>query len=444
MPDKPDPVDVIVIGGGVSGLAAARELARAKQRVILLEARPRLGGRIHTIRPSGWPQPVELGAEFIHGGNPDLWGLVKRAHARPRKLIVRHWLRRGGSFETISDVDRKLGSVTGLIHPAKAGDLSFAEYFRRYPAKVPAEDWMLARGLVEGFEAATMEKISARSLAGEFVDEGDQYVVPGGYDQLVRSLADDCARGGVRLIQEMVVRSVAWRRGHVRIVARDSITNSARTYTARAAVVTLPLGVLKARAGPGAVRFRPGLRAKRDAISRMQVGHVMRLNIRFTRAAWRRFLPAALRRVRRTGFGFIHSAAKGVPVWWSHSDQPVLVGWAGGPAAKPLLRLAPRARLDRALDSLGEILGVAPDSLRGGVRDWQSAEWTGDPFSRGAYSFTAAGQDHRGKELAQPLERTLFFAGEATALGSEVGTVHGALRSGIRAAAEARRSLRRP
>ena len=72
MAANPDDVDVIVIGGGVSGLAAARELSRANRSVILLEARPRLGGRIHTVRPRDWPMPVELGAEFIHGGNPDL------------------------------------------------------------------------------------------------------------------------------------------------------------------------------------------------------------------------------------------------------------------------------------------------------------------------------------------------------------------------------------
>jgi monoamine oxidase len=443
MTAKPDDVDVIVIGGGVSGLAAGRELARAKRSVILLEARPRLGGRIHTVRPPGWPLPVELGAEFIHGGNPDLWRLVKHAHMRPRKLDARHWMNRAGSFRKIRAVDRKMASVTDLIRPAKARGLSFAEYFRRFPANVSAEDWLLARGLVEGFEAATMEKISARSLAGEFLDDGDQFVVPGGYDQLVLDLADDCAGGGVRMIRDMVARSVTWRRGRVRVHARDSITNSARIFTARAAVITLPLGVLKARAGKGAVRFRPGLQAKRKAITQMQMGHVVRLNIRFTKGAWRRLLPRVLRPDRAAGCGFIHSEVKGVPVWWSHSDEPVMVGWAGGPAAEPLIGLEPAARLNRALASLGEIFGVAPKSLRRGVADWQATEWTGDPFSRGAYSFTAAGQDSRGRELARPLANTLFFAGEATAEGSEVGTVHGALRSGIRAGHQARRALDR-
>ena len=444
MPPKPDNVDVIVIGGGVAGLAAARELSRARRSVILLEARPRLGGRVHTIHPPKWPLPVELGAEFIHGGNADLWRLVKRAHVRPRKLSDRHWLRRGDELKMIRAIDRNLGAVTGLIRPAKAANLSFAAYFRRYPARVSPQEWLLARGLVEGFEAASMGKISARSLAGEFLDEQHQYGVPGGYDQLLQSLVDDCAAGGVRVIREMVAHAVTWRRGRVRVEARDLLTRNTRIYHAKAAVVTLPLGVLKARAGTGAVRFRPVLAAKKAAIAGMQMGHVVRLNIRFTKKAWRRLVPRVLQRCGRTGFGFIHSEAKGVPVWWSHSDQPTLVGWAGGPSATSLLRLAPAARRKKALASLAGIFGVSPESLRAGVEEWQAVDWSGDPFSRGAYSFTAAGQDRRGAELARPLKRTLFFAGEATAEGSEVGTVHGALRSGIRAARQAQRAFREP
>src|SRR3954468_16890685 len=76
-PDRPVPVrgilwhalamDAIVIGAGVAGLAAARELKRHGLDVIVLEARSRTGGRLHTIRERGWPIPIEAGAEFMHG-----------------------------------------------------------------------------------------------------------------------------------------------------------------------------------------------------------------------------------------------------------------------------------------------------------------------------------------------------------------------------------------
>jgi monoamine oxidase len=436
------PVDVIVLGGGMAGLAAASALAKARLHVILLEARPRLGGRIYTRRPQGWPLPVELGAQFIHGGNRDLWKLVEASKAKPRKLPDRHWLASGAAITKIPDVGRNLSSVTSLITLAKAGRLSFAEYFRRHPPDVTPEAWMLARGFVEGFEAASVGMISARSLAGETMDDQHQYVIPGGYDQVVSKLVDDCALGGVRMLTEMVVRSVRWRRGRVTVGARDAISGVAREYCARSAVIALPLGVLKARTGIGAVRFHPALRRRQAIIDAMEVGHVVRLAFRFDPRTWRRLLPRVLARQRPAGFGFVHSSAKDVPVWWSLTDQPIVVGWAGGPAARKLLRLAPSARRRKALASLAAVLGASVSELKAGVRDVQAWDWTHDPFSRGAYSFIAAGQDESGAKLRRAVQSTLYFAGEATAEGAEVGTVHGAVSSGLWAAREAMHGIR--
>jgi monoamine oxidase len=443
MASRSEPDDVIVIGGGISGLAAARGISRAGFRVILIEARARMGGRIHTQRPKESPRPIEMGAEFIHGGNPDLWRLVRESHVRTRKLPDRHWLSRGGAVEIIANLDKTLGSVTSLIDPAEAADLSFAAYFKRYPAKVAPDAWMLARGFVEGFEAAPLDRISARSLAGESMDDQNQFVVPGGYDKVITRLVDDCARRGVRMLSEMIVRAVEWRRGRVGVRAHDSISGIRRVYSACAAVIALPLGVLKARGGPAAVRFHPVLKPKKALIDRMEVGQVFRISIRFGKESWRRMLPGILRTRRRHGFGFIHSSAKAVPVWWSLDDQPIMVGWAGGPAAKALLKASKQTRRNRALASLAEILGVPQAQVRAAALDFHEWDWASDPFARGAYSFTAAGEDGSGSELARPMQATLFFAGEATAEGAEVGTVHGALRSGIRAAKEVKKALGR-
>jgi monoamine oxidase len=438
-----EPVDVIVVGAGVSGLAAARDLSRNGLRVLILEARQRMGGRIDTQRPAGWANPVEMGAEFIHGGNPYLWRLMRSARAKVRRTPERHWFAQGGAFRRIAGLDRTLASVTGHIDPAKAGSLSFAGYFARFPAAFGPDAWALARGFVEGFEAAPLDGISARSLAGESRDEGQQFVVPGGYDQIVGRLAADCETRGVRILRESVVRSVSWRKGAVRVAVSDLKSGRRSDYSSRAAVVTLPLGVLKAARGTGSVRFRPALAAKRAAIAGMQMGHVVRISLRFSKACWRRMLPQKFRGARSHGFGFIHSNSPGVRVWWSQSDQPVLVGWAGGPTARRLLGLAPEARLRQALASLSAALGMSAAAVRRGVIDWREADWSRDPFSRGAYSYTAAGHDGGAALLRRPVKGTLFFAGEATASGSEVGTVHGALASGVRAAGEAARALGR-
>jgi monoamine oxidase len=442
MPEKPELADVIVIGGGVAGLAAARELSRGRIRVILLEARPRMGGRVDTRRIRGWPFPLEMGAEFIHGGNADLWRLLRLARVRVQKIQERHWLGRSGKITNISDLDARIARVTRKIKPSIAGTRSFSAFFRRYPAHVSPEDWMLARSFVEGFEAAPLDRISALSLCGETMDEPHQYKVPEGYDRVVHALMDACSHKSVKLRTDAAVQLVRWHRGFVEVTGRTSAPGELIRYSARAAIVTLPLGVLKARTGRGSVRFRPELKRKESLIRRMQMGHVVRLVIRFRASAWRRLWPKILQAERRGGFGFVHSQVEGVPVWWSLSNRPVLVGWAGGPAAKALLGCPERERRKRALRSLAEMLNVSPADVGKAVLELQSWDWTHDPFTRGAYSFTAAGEDMGAAQLRSAVRDTIFFAGEATAEGDEVGTVHGALSSGIRAAKEVRRALK--
>ncbi len=128
----------------------------------------------------------------------------------------------------------------------------------------------------------------------------------------------------------------------------------------------------------------------------------------------------------------MHSLVKGVPVWWSLSDRaPMLVGMGWRPGGDGRSRkLSPPPRGGRsAVRSLAEILaGRAIGVEKGRTPAWLGHDWSKDPFSRGAYSFTAAGADDGAKKLREPLQDTVFFAGEATAEGAEVGTVHGALK----------------
>jgi monoamine oxidase len=174
----------------------------------------------------------------------------------------------------------------------------------------------------------------------------------------------------------------------------------------------------------------------------MRMGDVARMVFHFRARQWRRIV-SGMRAAGRDGFGFLHAPGESVPVWWALSGQPVVVGWAGGPAATHLLAAPERRRREIALGSLGNVLGVAAPELRQSLLHWEHWNWTADPFARGAYSFAVAGGDDDPAELARPLKGTLFFAGEATAQGAEVGTVHGALASGIRAAGEVSATARR-
>ena len=427
--------DVIVIGGGVAGLAAAGELGRRGMRVVLLEARDRLGGRIFTKRQAGWGAPIELGAEFVHAGNDALWKILRRHRIATRLVPPRHWLFREERIRKLDDVARNIANVTGKIEAKKMRGWSFADFMADRRGCFSPDDAALATGFVEGFEAAPTPRMSAVAVASETLEEDEQFGVPRGYDALIDALTRELPRERVTPHCAMAVKRIDWRAGAVCVQA------GGRQFQARAAIVALPLGVLQAKRGRGAVRFDPPLRAKHAIAAKMGVGHVIRMNLRFDAWRWQRLLPEALRRARRGGFGFIHSRLDGVPVWWALSSRPVLTGWAGGPAAINLAGRPKRGILEKALSSLQRVLNVRQTDLRAALIAWETHNWSRDPFSRGAYSFTVAGHDGAAEKLRTPVRDTLFFAGEATADGEEVGTVHGALASGLRAAGEARRAL---
>ena len=119
-------------------------------------------------------------------------------------------------------------------------------------------------------------------------------------------------------------------------------------------------------------------------------------------------------------------------------DLPMLTAWSGGPSASRLLAEGREAAKEAALRSIGEVFGAPLTRVRRLLVDAHAHDWSRDPFSRGAYSYLVVGGSSAPERLARPVEKTLFFAGEATA-PDESGTVAGAIASGRRAA---RRALR--
>jgi hypothetical protein len=137
--------------------------------------------------------------------------------------------------------------------------------------------------------------------------------------------------------------------------------------------------------------------------------------------------------------GFLHAWHAPLPTVWPLAPD-TFVAWAGGDQAASLPNTR-SALQEAAVASLAELAGVTPQVLAAEVADVESADWSGDPFTRGAYAVTLAGQTRDAARLAEPIRGTLFFAGEATEL-DHAGTVDGALASGVRAAGEVDFALR--
>jgi monoamine oxidase len=160
---------------------------------------------------------------------------------------------------------------------------------------------------------------------------------------------------------------------------------------------------------------------------------VVKVILRFRRAPWR---------ARRRGLAFLHVARAPIPVFWTLAplDAPVLVGWAGGPDAARLAGRPEQEVVRAAVASAARGLGERVSALEAVLDGATVVDWTRDPFALGGYAVFPVGSGEASSELGRSIERTLFFAGEATA-GAWAGTVDGALESGARAAREIRAAL---
>ena len=422
--------DVLIIGAGAAGLAAADVLARAGRSVLVLEARDRVGGRCWTLAEPGLPVPVELGAEFIHGRPRATFSLLDRAGAAAIDRTGDGWYLERGKFKPMGEIFagvRRALREAGL--PRK--DISFEKYLARELRHVPEQLRSFARRRVEGYEGADPARASAKTMIGEWASEDEatgasHYRPLGGYGPLLEWLAGSLAPGRARIELQTAVREVRWRRGRVEVEAVSR--GRPLRATARRAIVTLPLGVLQSPPrAPGAVRFSPALDAKRQALRGLAPSQVVKVVMRFRSAFWEkrgggRYEDAAFIRVLGAPF----------PSFWTALPvrAPVLVGWAGGPNASRLTGKGAPAIIRLAEESLKQAFGrQAQRSVAAYVHDWQQ-----DPYARCAYSYVAVGGAGARKALAEPLQGTLYIAGEAADFEGESGTVAGALQSGARAA----------
>jgi monoamine oxidase len=438
--------DVLVLGAGVSGLAAAARLAQAGCTVRVLEARDRVGGRVFTRRGDGWPVPVDLGAEFVQGRIPALFALAQQAALPLVELDGSRWQSRAGrlvrSEDRVPRIDEILSRMPDLDQEA---DQSFGQFLNsRHMDESLVEAGILARSRVESYDAADPDRVSLHSLVREREAEqqvqGDRlFRLVSGYDGIPLALNARIApdRGHIHL--QTIATEVHWSPGAVTVHARDPLGAPRGPFTAQRLVVALPLGVLQASPpDPVTIRFSPPLDEKEQAMQGLEMGNVVKLVFAFKERFWEASFPDEL--------GFLLTGGQPFQGWWTGYPlvAPILVAWAGGPAADALAGLSNAERVDRALDSLARVVRVPRAVIDQQIVVWDTHDWAADPFARGAYSYVRVGGIAAQTLLTSPAENMLFFAGEATELAGHQATVHGALFAGRRAADEVLHSLATP
>lgn len=421
--------DVLVIGAGMSGLAAARDLSLKGLNVVVLEAADVIGGRTKLASLGG--VRVDLGAMWIHGwkGNP-LTAIARDAGAMLERF----------DWSAGSIYDPSNPNFTAGQHAADKRMLQRALDFARVWAQALSSDAPLSQGLDafarserlnarqrSGFEAeaywSTSEYGAVPSeLSAWWWDEGKEFgggdvLVAGGLGLLPAYLAK-----GLKIRVNAAVEVVDWSGSSPSVVLR-----SGERMAAQAVLVTLPLGVLKS----GAVRFVPGLPdSKIQAVDRLGFGSYQKTFLLFEKGTK---LPAGpVIRERSDG--------KAWSVWCNLTDfmrRPVLMALNAGPAAREVEKLSDAQMAVSSIDALQGFTGTrlpAPQAVLG-------THWGADPFTRGAYSFAAVGSGpEQRRALAEPLPGGVYFAGEAASVDYP-STAHGALLTGRSAARRIFRDL---
>ena len=421
--------DVLIVGAGVAGLAAADTLAAAQINSLILEARDRIGGRIHTLRTSGSFVPVELGAEFVHGKPPDVWNII-----RDRALPVAELNGDNACFEDnrlhrCNDFWTDWEKVADEMELSAGRDESFTNFVTRLVRTKPDLSKAVRRATdyVEGFNAARASEIGVQSLiqdrdAQEKIEGSRPFRIVSGYDQIL----DGFGHHSVHF--KTTVKEIHWEPEFVRVHTTDTISRTARVYEAKAIIVTLPLSVLQSAGQRASVVFVPHLPMKKQAADALRMGNVVKVILVFEKAFWTARGWEKL--------AFLQAHHQPIPVFWTAAPlvTPILTGWAAGAVADSLGRATPRDVLNAGLESLGASFGTSIAGLRSRLRRSFVADWGADEFALGAYSYAPAGALSARESLAAPVENTLFFAGEATNTEGASGTVHGALATGRRAA----------
>ncbi len=419
---------VIVIGAGAAGLGAARRLHDAGLKVTTLEARDRLGGRMHSSYDFA-RYPIELGAEYIHGDRVATWSLLRQAGMRARpafedavntilhlgdeRLTVEQW----GLMPNVDLLgEERYYQMAQQWVESGEDDISLADLLDENDILLGDSLYSLIDGAMQGFLAAPLDQFSTYSLLEFEDDPGGNYRVAQGYSRLFEGFAE-----GLSIRYGAEVRRIEWGGNRVRVTLADG-----SALEADRVIITLPLGVLQAEV----VTFDPALpAAKQRAIAGLGSGAVNKLILHFEDAFWPETMEMLY--TERLTQNYWR------PGWGRRDEQPILTGFIGGRGGEALSEMGEKEAIATALDDLKAIFGTRSLSR---LRSGQFVDWWGDPFSRMGYSYVPVGSAGLRQILAEPVGDQLFFAGEASNVGRPA-LVHGALETGYRAARQVQRSL---
>jgi len=410
-PPLPRDADVVVIGAGAAGIAAARRIADAGRRVVVVEAASRIGGRCHTDRTT-FDMPFDRGANFLFG--PETNPLVRQARAAGQALVPApqsYKMRIGRRYARAGEAESFLAAV---VRANRAIDTA-----ARGRADVPCAAVMPAdlgewSGATEFSLGALRTGKDLKDLSafdrGRMVERNAALICPDGIDGALERLA-----AGIPVALATPATEVVWgRRG-------AAVVTPAGKISARAVVVTASTNVIAA----GVIRFSPELPKRYlDTVSKLSLGSFDRIVLDLPGN------PLGLGQGERV-VEQSNSSQTGL-LFANIGGSSLCAVEIGGAFGRDLSGRGEAVMIAFAKDWLAKLYG---SDLPKAVRKAAATRWNEQRYVRGAYSAAEPGAQPARKILAEPLQN-LFFAGEASE-ENYWGTVGGAWMSGERAAASA-------
>lgn len=426
------PGNAIIVGAGMAGLAAGRALAEAGMTVTILEARDRIGGRINTLHASG--EIFELGAEFVHGRPPELWRIVRESGLRTEELEGEQVCFQHGQLMDCGEQWEKDFQAIEELKQWKGPDCSFADYLTQ--KHIGEEQRQHLISYIEGFNAADHRQIGVYSLAkqqqAEDAIEGDRiFRICDGYSRVPEFIADQFCLHGGKIVLNAVVRSIDWKPGEARIAC--AVNGISTNFSADCAVIALPLGVLQ----EDAVKFIPEPGEILEIAKSMRMGQVHRIDLLFRERFWAE-RKVSNARAQLDDLSFLFAFNEMPSTWWTQcpSRNGRLTGWVGGPRSDVFANMPAAEVVKKVCEALVRIFQLPLAQIEELLEASYSHDWMGDRFSMGTYSYLPAGAISAPDRMCDPVSGTLYFAGEHTDTTGHWGTVHAALRSGLRAAGQ--------